>query len=499
MRPILIFFGLISLTAVVMGDDTEALRHTISSLCSFGGWGDFSACCRSYSANSIVLNDRNTWSCFIKNLTVTEDFALTHLDFSLKDVPVLPNNVFSGLTNLEVLDLGSNDITSIESGAFNSLSNLVSLDLNGCFLGSLPSGLFNGLNNLTDLDLGMNGFESLPSGIFSGLNSLLSLRLYFNRLTSIDPDFFNGLTLLEDLNLGTNSLSSLDKTVFSNLRNLDGLDLSGNQLTSLPSGIFDNNRNIMFLQLDHNKLTSLPNGVFSQLNYFAYLDLRYNSLTYFDLGRNEPFYALLESNYLVSFHHDDSVVNDDTLRMTLTLDKNCLIESQIPSYVSSDVRISKASQTRCPEGTCENKTLRESGCFMCSGNGGDNNCVSCLEGYILYNGMCVKCLSMEVCPFNNTDKVYCVNDDDLTHCDVPNSVKCLNHVCVDHYCGNHVVEKTEECDGSEHCGGDCKCEEGYAVDETTPGVCAPKKTSNSSHTQLGILVIVLSVVITFFF
>ena len=77
------------------------------------------------------------------------------------------------------------------------------------------------------------------------------------------------------------------------------------------------------------------------------------------------------------------------------------------------------NQGRCPDGTCSNKTLRESGCFICSkqhGGGGDEKCETCIEDHIVYDGRCVGCLSMEVCPFNNSDVIYCVDEHDLTHC-----------------------------------------------------------------------------------
>ena len=81
------------------------------------------------------------------------------------------------------------------------------------------------------------------------------------------------------------------------------------------------------------------------------------------------------------------------------------------------------NQKRCVDGTCTNQTLRDSGCFMCSNeHGGDERCVTCIEDHIVYDGTCVGCLSMEDCPFNNSDEIDCVDEHD--------AVNCSDYVCV---------------------------------------------------------------------
>ena len=69
---------------------------------------------------------------------------------------------------------------------------------------------------------------------------------------------------------------------------------------------------------------------------------------------------------------------------------------------------------------------------------------------------------MEKCPFNNSAEVYCVDDDDLTHCDVPNSVNCSDHICVDWDCVyGDFASTTKECDlGGAGCRG-CVCMKGW--------------------------------------
>ena len=65
---------------VVSGDDTQALRDTISSLCSLNKVGKFASCCGSYNNGaSITLGDSLTWSCFISSLKSTKGSVLTVL------------------------------------------------------------------------------------------------------------------------------------------------------------------------------------------------------------------------------------------------------------------------------------------------------------------------------------------------------------------------------------------------------------------------------------
>ena len=65
---------------VVEGDDTQALRDTISSLCSLNSVGQFASCCVSYdNGASLTLEDSPARSCFIWDLGSTESSVLTSL------------------------------------------------------------------------------------------------------------------------------------------------------------------------------------------------------------------------------------------------------------------------------------------------------------------------------------------------------------------------------------------------------------------------------------
>ena len=115
---------------VVSGDDTQALRDTISSLCSLNNKNYFASCCGSYdNGASITLEDSPARSCFIDNLGSATGSVLTSLfvicfifvlfllfddchcfssffifrSFRSRGLSVLGKDVFSSLTNLQSL------------------------------------------------------------------------------------------------------------------------------------------------------------------------------------------------------------------------------------------------------------------------------------------------------------------------------------------------------------------------------------------------------------
>ena len=109
------------------------------------------------------------------------------------------------------------------------------------------------------------------------------------------------------------------------------------------------------------------------------------------------------------------------------LDNNCLVQSQIPSYNSSNVKIyTGTNQDNCENGTCR-IDLRQSGCYLCSGDGDGDNCTTCLKGYMLFKGMCVNCSSDEDCPFNNSRNAECT-DEDISQCNFM-TLRCNKHQC----------------------------------------------------------------------
>ena len=131
MLSILMIMGVIVLMMIVVcGDDTQALRDTISSLCSLNKVGQFASCCGSYdNGASLILEDSTARSCFFYNLESTTGSVLTSLfvicfifvlfllfddchcfssffifrSFYSRGLCVLGKDVFSSLSNLSSL------------------------------------------------------------------------------------------------------------------------------------------------------------------------------------------------------------------------------------------------------------------------------------------------------------------------------------------------------------------------------------------------------------
>jgi len=306
---------------VVEGDDTEAFRHTLSSLCELNKVGVFADCCSTVDLSSVTMY--TGWDCFARNVKYKGDF-ITELNFMKRNITSLGTGSFSSLTGLKSLTFYSNGIASIDSGAFNGLSSLVSLELSSNSLVSIPSDLFTGLSSLVDLSLDVNGLTEVPSNIF--LNN----------------------TKLEIIFLDTNSLSRLPSGLFNNNPKLRWLNLHRNRLTSLPSGIFTNNSKLDTLHIEENNLKSLPDDTFSEITRMVTLNISSNSLTSINMGKTTSSNLDVSFNYLVEFLQDESVLSDNNLLMELYLNGNCLDESKIPSYNSTEVTVDVGTdQTRC--------------------------------------------------------------------------------------------------------------------------------------------------------
>ena len=64
---------------VVSADDTQALRDTVSSLCSLNKAGQFHSCCLKHDINSLSLASSPARVCFINGLSSSGGSVLTSL------------------------------------------------------------------------------------------------------------------------------------------------------------------------------------------------------------------------------------------------------------------------------------------------------------------------------------------------------------------------------------------------------------------------------------
>ena len=107
--------------------------------------------------------------------------------------------LFSGLSNLQVLELSGNQLSDLPAEVFHALTNLQTLYLHGNKLSELPAEVwanwFAGLGNLQTLNLQSNRLRELPAKTFKALSSLKKLDLALNNLGESRAEAWIGLKL----------------------------------------------------------------------------------------------------------------------------------------------------------------------------------------------------------------------------------------------------------------------------------------------------------------
>ena len=77
--PMIVGVIVLMMVIVVSADDTQALRDTVSSLCSLNKAGQFHSCCLSYDINSLSLEYSPARRCFIYGFSLSGGSAVTFL------------------------------------------------------------------------------------------------------------------------------------------------------------------------------------------------------------------------------------------------------------------------------------------------------------------------------------------------------------------------------------------------------------------------------------
>ena len=75
---LIMMMTLLVVSMCVLGDDTQAFRKTLSSLCSLNKEGQFGSCCVSYDISSVTLASSAARDCFISSLSFTSG-SITYL------------------------------------------------------------------------------------------------------------------------------------------------------------------------------------------------------------------------------------------------------------------------------------------------------------------------------------------------------------------------------------------------------------------------------------
>ncbi|KFW82070.1 Podocan, partial [Manacus vitellinus] len=181
----------------------------------------------------------------------------------------LPNALISA-------DFAANYLTKIYGLTFGQKPKLRSVYLHNNKLSDagLPDNMFNGSANVEILIMSSNFLKYVPKNLPP---ALYKLHLQSNKLEKIPKGAFSELTGLRELYLQNNYLSNegMDNETFWKLSSLEYLDLSSNNLSQIPSGL---PRNIVLLHLEKNAIKVIDRDVLTQIKNLEYLLLHNNKL-----------------------------------------------------------------------------------------------------------------------------------------------------------------------------------------------------------------------------
>ncbi|XP_044286411.1 podocan isoform X2 [Varanus komodoensis] len=173
-------------------------------------------------------------------------------------------------------DFAANNLTKIYDLTFGQKPNLRSVYLHNNKLedAGLPENMFNGSDNVEVLIMSSNFLKNVPKNLPP---ALYKLHLKNNKLEKIPKGAFSELSGLRELYLQNNKLTNegMDNETFWKLSSLEYLDLSSNNLSQIPSGL---PRNIVLLHLEKNAIKSIGKDVLTQIKNLEYLLLHNNKL-----------------------------------------------------------------------------------------------------------------------------------------------------------------------------------------------------------------------------
>lgn len=222
-----------------------------------------------------TLNLQNNWlstdGLADEGFEMLEQLAYLYLaNNKLTSAPkVLPPSLISA-------DFAANQLVRIYPYTFGYKPKLRSVYLHNNKLTDtgLPDHMFNGSDNLEIITMSSNFLRVVPKNLPT---SLYRLHLKNNKLEKIPAGAFDNLPNLRELYLQNNLLSNegMDNETFSQLSSLECLDLSNNNLSIVPKGM---PRNLVLLHLEKNAIRSIPGDALTSVRNLEYLLLHNNKL-----------------------------------------------------------------------------------------------------------------------------------------------------------------------------------------------------------------------------
>ena len=182
-------------------------------------------------------NSESKWFCAPIQAGVTFQHArkLEELDLSASfDSNCLTDyeyvSLFHGLQNLRYLWLSKNEFQfPFPDDVFSGLDLLAVLDLSSCRISTLDRSVFKGLTSLFKLDLRDNTLTNLP--YLADSYRLHYLYIDRNELTFIREDVFHNISSILELTLSNNFITEFYRSTLEQLNpNIQSIDISGNPL-----------------------------------------------------------------------------------------------------------------------------------------------------------------------------------------------------------------------------------------------------------------------------
>lgn len=264
-----------------------------------------------------IILTQNAISTYSTNAFAGLENILQHLELEGDGTNAFPNDVISGLTNLQVLHLEhfsqqsmtqSDTLSSfprLTQLTFKNIKQLTTITYNAFYTGtdqskspkfprlntfhlkdiptitSLPVAPIAELTELTELEISGTEITRIYRDSFSTLYKLVNLHITYNsNLSTIDSGAFDGIyDTIEFLFLGHNSLQNLGSLSTSNWQELTQLNLQNNPIGRAQASYFSTlGQKLAYLNLDSCRLTSIDSSMFSNLGGLHTLVLSNNEI-----------------------------------------------------------------------------------------------------------------------------------------------------------------------------------------------------------------------------
>lgn len=270
-------------------NNVELTKDTITKLKS-----ELSSICerqRSVNARKVNVCNRYEWGELFAELAGAYSCSEVLLDkitkIDLKDVRVgtIPNNVFSGLVNLEDINLENSGISTLPENLFEGLPKLRIVRLNNNQIKILPRRLFALAPSLVYIGLHKNQIKFLPADLISKNMNLEVIRLDENQIEAIPLAFLNFQDTVSPkfagINLSSNKISVLHPKMFAWTPNLKEIYINSNSIEVLPEKLLKGLSILNTLELSGNKILSIPADFFES-EKFKVINFNQNSISKID-------------------------------------------------------------------------------------------------------------------------------------------------------------------------------------------------------------------------